>query len=158
MTKLLLSVGVVALLLSGCGHQLTVDQARVTTAPDRADEAFEIVANFYGLRARPTIVWYRSDRCGDGTGYIDDTGTCVNGDQDGSLIILSDCGGLPLHVTSIGHEPAHIASDERGEGGDAGHEGHFFRDPGEDLSQGFDRYNRRGDVGAANRLLESLGM
>ena len=151
-------LAIAVVLASGCGHKLVVDQSRVVPAPENADKAFEIVADFYGLKSRPTIVWYASDGCGDGTGYIDVTGTCVNGNQDGQLIILSDRGGLPLHETSIVHEPAHMASDERGEGGDAGHMGHYFRDPGEDLSKGFDRDNNRGDVGAAKRLLEALGL
>jgi hypothetical protein len=157
------TVGAVAVLTAlaaiGCGG-LQVDPSKVVPAPEGAEEAFEIAANFYGLHARPTIVWYGGAAlgCGDGTSYIDQTGTCVNGDQDGDLIILSDRGGMPLHRTALTHELGHLASDERGEGGDADHVGHFFRDPGEDLSMSFDRGNHHGLVGEANRLLESLGM
>jgi hypothetical protein len=148
----------VAVVASGCGHKLVVEPARVVQAPDGADKAFELVAMFFDLKGRPTIVWYASDGCGDGTGYIDVTGTCVNGNQEGDLIILSDRGGLPLHETGMSHELGHRTSDERGEGGDADHMGHFFRDPGEDLSQEFDRGNNRGDIGAAKRLLIALGL
>lgn len=142
----------------GCGG-LTVDQSKVVAPPEHAAEAIEIVANFYGLRGRPQIVWYGGDALTCGTnnaGYIGTDGTCVGGEQDRGLIILSDRRGVPIHMTGLSHELGHFASDERGEGGDQYHVGHFFRDPMEAVSMPFN--DTHGLAGDSDRNLASLGM
>ncbi len=155
------AVVLVAMTAIGCGS-LEVDMAKVVPAPERADEAIEVVSQFYGLHGRPTVFWYggRGIDCltqGGQRGFTGQAGNCVGGEQQDGTIILSDLGGdAQISWTSLSHELGHFASDERGEGGDEAHRDHFFRDPGDDLS--LPPAYGHGDAGAANRLLAAVGM
>ncbi len=148
----------IALTMGGCVTRLAVDQTKVVDPPEGFAQALQMTVEFYGLRSFPPIVWYGVDGngCGSGYGYIGAVGDCVDGESDDGLIILSTMGGQPMHRTSLGHELGHRTSDERGEGGDEDHEGHFFRDPGDDLSKRFD--GGHGLVGENNRRLLDAGL
>ncbi len=149
--------GLLVVATIGCGS-LEVDMSKVVPAPAGADQAVELITAFYGVSARPTIYWYGGAalNCGYGTGYVDQKGSCVGGDQQDDTLIVSDRGGAPLSGTSLAHELAHYASDKRGEGGDQDHCGHFFRDDGESCAEPQD--DARGDTGAANRMLAAMGL
>ncbi len=132
------TLAIAALLLAGCG-ELHIDASKVVPPPPRADEAIKLVSGLYGMSYLPTTYWYgRGLDCNGGYGYIDQTGTCVGGDQlDDKVIVILPPGALigdvlPGYTTSdLAHEFAHQASDERGEGGCADHKCHWFTPGGE---------------------------
>lgn len=136
------SAVVLAALLSGCGG-LVVHHEWVVDPPPNADVAMQAVFQVYGMKQMPTVYWYGAEfmNCAGGYGYIDQTGTCVSGDQDGDVVILPYYTGMTFSVPVPGsstptvsdmpHEFAHLASDQRGEDGCSDHRCHWFAPGGE---------------------------
>jgi len=137
-------VGFVALALAcmSC-NRLEVHHEWVVDPPPNADVAATTIASVYGMKTIPTTYWYGAEflNCAGGYGYKDQTGTCVSGDQEDGVVILPYYAGMTFSVpvpgsstptiADMGHEYAHQASDDRGEGGCADHKCHWFQPGGE---------------------------
>jgi len=132
----------VATLAGGCGR-LVVHHEWVVDPPPNADTAEQVLFQAYGMKSMPIVYYYGPEflNCANGYGYRDETGTCVGGDQENGVITLAYWPGLVLSeaapgegwpwVSSIAHEFAHEASDQRGEDGCADHDCHWFKRGGE---------------------------
>jgi hypothetical protein len=157
----------VVLMVVGCGYApLEVDQTKVVAPPARADEAIDVVMADWHMQFRPIVWWYGGDAldCPGGRSWKDDSGVCRLGlsrpTGRGGVIIVSaqdkdPANPTPIHFTALTHEMGHCASEERGEGGDMYHAGHFFNYPDghEDLGNVDD-----GDAGLEEIRLAGLGM
>lgn len=130
MTVAALVVGLAAF-CGGCGG-LTVDMTRVVPAPDGFEAQQTAILAALGTTAQPLVYWYSeaSSDChgGDGApGFKGVHGACVAGEQLDGVMVIQERRGRPLSETGLVHEDAHFASDQLGQGGDAGHVGHFFK-------------------------------
>ena len=152
--------------VAGCAGEgeipLVVDQAKVVAPPARAEELIDAVMSDWGMEVRPVVWWYASDvdACPSGRSWKDRWGRCVRGESALGVIVVSTQdkapdAPVPLHQTALIHEIAHCASDERGEGGDRGHAGHFFNYPdGHTVDEDADD----GDAGLEEERIASVGM
>ncbi len=146
---------VLLLAVVGCGYQ--PDPAKVVTDPARSGEATAIVVKAFAISHPPAVYWYApDDRCHPG--ITDPEGECVFGFRVDDVVVLSTQNGIHMSQTALAHELGHLASLEHdGTSDKACHDGRYFKDQGDVMDCKIPS-DQRGLVGAANRMLEAMGL
>lgn len=121
--------------LSGCVQTSWIDQSKIGDAPPNADQAINIIAADYGLRAQPNVFWYGKGF--DCTKYkyswLNREGQCVQGvffDWTQEIAVSNMGMTMPISRTGLAHELCHQLEWEQTGDSDINHSGECFKSGG----------------------------